>query len=875
MNIQSLRRFSFFGKSVVDCVPTGTYRFQFHRDFPFASARAEIPYLVELGISHVYASPILSARPGSMHGYDTIDYTTINPELGGEEEFLALSHALRAAGLGIILDIVPNHMAITGGLNRYWQDVLRQGEASPYARWFDIDFDRPDARLHGRVHLPFLGDAYRSVLERGEIQLVRQDDGTHALTYGDHVFPVRPDVESEIAMRGLAPYRDVDELDALISRQHYALDWWRNAGDRINWRRFFDITELAAVRMEVPEAFNAAHALPFRLYRDGLIDGLRIDHVDGLADPAGYCSNLRTALGELQRSRPSGLQGERAYIVVEKILAKGEQLPDWDVAGTTGYDFMDEVSALQHDASAEPVLDAIWEAASGRPRVFETEEATARREILAFGFADQLERLVEAMRQAAPVVGVTNLPSRHAIGRAAELILTEMRAYRTYATAEAPGGGPFFAAALEKARASALRDDEALDLIAAVIDGPVAADEDGLRTVAIRRFNQLSAPLAAKAVEDTAFYRYGRLLSRNDVGFDAATLGIVPADFHMRMAERVKRLPNSMLATATHDHKRGEDVRARLATLSEMPERLAVAAREWLNLSGALDRGMEPADAYMLFQTIVGVADPGLGPDDVAALASLADRLSGWMTKALREAKLRSSWTAPDADYEAIALGVIQHVLTEPEGRAARDHVLGLARAVAPAGAANALAQMVLRLTLPGMPDTYQGTEFWDFSLVDPDNRRPVDFVARRAALAEIRPLADLAADWRTGHVKQSVLRSLLRFRQSERDLFAKGSYEQVAITGTRAENGLAFVRRSGSRGCVVIVGRLMADALADQDGIAPDAAWWGDTGIARSALQLSRRTTLEPVIGSVAQSADIQLGAALQPLPVAVWRFG
>lgn len=874
MNIQSLRRFSLFSRSVVDCVPTGTYRFQFHREFPFASARAEVSYLSELGISHVYSSPILTARPGSMHGYDTIDYTTINPELGGEEEFLALAHALRAAGIGIILDIVPNHMAITGGLNRYWQDVLRQGEASPYARWFDIDFDRPDARLHGRVHLPFLGDAYRSVLERGEIQLVRQEDGTHALTYGDHLFPIRPDVETEIAMRGLAPYAEVDELDSLIARQHYALDWWRNAGDRINWRRFFDITELAAVRMEVPEAFNAAHALPFRLYRDGLIDGLRIDHVDGLADPAGYCRSLRTALAELQRSRPTGLQGERAYLVVEKILATDEQLPDWDVAGTTGYDFMDEVSAVQHDASAEPVLAEIWEAASGRSRAFDVEEVTARREILSFGFADQLERLIDAMSSAAPVVGVSDVPSRHAIGRAIELILTEMHAYRTYATAEAPGGGPFFARAIEKARASALRDDAALDLIAAVIDGPVVADTDGLRTAAIRRFNQLSAPLAAKAVEDTAFYRYGRLLSRNDVGFDAATLGLSPADFHARMAERVKQLPNSMLATATHDHKRGEDVRARLAILSEMPERLAVAAQEWLRLSAALDRGLEPADAYMLFQTMVGVADPGLGPDDIAALALLADRLSGWVTKALREAKLRSSWTAPDADYEGVALGVIRHVLTEPAGRAAREHVLHLAHKIAAAGAANGLAQMVMRLTLPGMPDTYQGTEFWDFSLVDPDNRRPVDFAARRDGLAEIRSLGDLAADWQTGRIKQSILHRLLRLRQRERDLFAKGSYEPIAVTGERADHAIAYMRRSGNRGCLVIVGRLMAESLADQERIAPDPAWWGETEIARSAIGLSRRVRLETVIGGAFEGTAVRLGDALQPVPVAVWRF-
>jgi (1->4)-alpha-D-glucan 1-alpha-D-glucosylmutase len=546
---------------------------------------------------------------------------------------------------------------------------------------------------------------------------------------------------------------------------------------------------------------------------------------------------------------------------------------EWDVAGTSGYDFMDEVSALQHDGTAEPVLAAIWEAVSGRSRAFEREEVAARREILRFAFAGQYDRLVDTLLASATVIGITDIPSRQALARAVELILSEMRAYRSYATAGAPVAGPFLDRALDRARAAVLRDDTAIDLVAAVMSGPEVADADGIRDAAMRQFNQLSAPLAAKAVEDTAFYRYGRLLSRNDVGFHAAELAMPPTAFHERMANRARILPHSLLATATHDHKRGEDVRARLAVLSELPERLAIDAGEWLARAAETGQSLDPADAYLILQMIIGAWDPALDMADVEGCAALADRLCGWMTKALREGKLRSSWTSPDEVYEGRANAFIHHVLVAPEAIAARACIGRLLTATMTAGAANGLVQTALRLTLPGVPDTYQGTEFWDFSLVDPDNRRPVDFAARLAALSGSQDIAALCANWRDGRIKQALIQRLLRLRQSDPQLFAKGDYQAVETIGTRSAHCLAFLRRSGNRGVLVAVGRLLASGLAGVDEIAPNPDWWGDTALDLSGLRLSRRMTIEPVVGPAQTGSALPLGDIFAGLPVAVWK--
>jgi (1->4)-alpha-D-glucan 1-alpha-D-glucosylmutase len=852
--------------------PRATYRLQFHSQFPFSAGRDLAGYLAELGISHVYASPILTARAGSMHGYDVVDYDAINPELGGEDGFEEMAATLRSHGIGIILDIVPNHMAVGGSDNRLWLDLLKHGRGSAYASWFDVDFDCTDGEIAGKVHAPFLGDPYREVLAAGDLVLAIHDGG-YAVRYGDHLFPIRPEDQADIAAAGIEAFQDVEALDALLLRQNFVLDWWRNAGDRINWRRFFDITQLAAVRMEEPAAFAAKHAVALRLYRDGLIDGLRIDHVDGLSDPAGYCIELRRHLDTLQVQRPEGLAEERAWLVVEKILASGEYIPaDWNVDGSTGYDFMDQVSALQHDPTASQALSAHWAVLSGRSREFHSEEELARHEILSHSFDGQRERLVDALEQAGAEHRDGEGLTRAALRRATTSLVAQLRAYRSYATGrdDGVGAGERVQAALRAALTAPLSDPPALRFVASVIAGEGEEARRPARITAIRRFNQLAAPLAAKAVEDTAFYRYGRLISRNDVGFDASVLGIDAETFHALMQQRAELVPGAMLATATHDHKRGEDVRARLAVLSEMPQDWIEATQRWRRVADAIrPAGLDPADEHMFQQMLVGAWPLGLSADDAAGLDQLARRLGDWWRKALREGKLRSSWVAPNEDYEGAALQFAVDALNPAKsGDLLRDVAAFVAR-IERTGALNGLVQMGLRCTAPGVPDSYQGTEFWDFSLVDPDNRRPVDFAARKIALAQRLSLELLAENWRDGRIKQALLRKLLRFREEDPALFSEGSYEPLIVEGQRAAHAIAFVRRHGDTAMLVLAARCCAQGMMQGDALVPDAAWWGDTRLSLEGLRLS-----DAVLGPELGSADaLEIGAALPVVPVGVWR--
>lgn len=853
-------------------VPRATYRLQFHKDFPFSAGRDLAPYLAELGISHVYSSPILTARAGSIHGYDVVDYDAINPELGGEAAFEQMAAALRGQDIGIILDIVPNHMAVGGSDNRLWLDLLKHGRNSAYADWFDVDFETPDAQLTGKVHAPFLGEPYREVLASGALSLVIHDGG-YAVSYGEHLFPIRPEDQAEIAAAGVDAFRDADRLDALLSRQNFVLDWWRNAGDRINWRRFFDVTQLAAVRMEEPAAFAAQHAVALGLYRDGLIEGLRIDHIDGLADPAAYCANLRRHLDTLQRQRPEGLRESRALLLVEKILAPGERLPGgWDVDGSTGYDFMDQVSALQHDPAVSGSLSAHWAVLSGRSRDFHPEEEMARHEVLSHAFDGQRERLVDALEEAGAAGRDAEGLTRSALRRAVTALTAQMRAYRSYATGrdDGVGAGEAVQAALSAALSGPVADAPALRFVASVIAGEGAETQRPARVTAIRRFNQLAAPLAAKAVEDTAFYRYGRLLSRNDVGFDAQRLGMGPDAFHALMRQRADGAPYSMLATATHDHKRGEDVRARLAVLSEIPREWMAATQRWRQRAEPIrPDGLDPADEHMFQQMLIGAWPLGLSADDAAGLDQLAGRLGGWWRKALREGKLRSSWAAPNEGYEEQALQFATDALNPAKAGDFLRAVAAFVGRIERPGALNGLVQMALRCTAPGFPDSYQGTEFWDFSLVDPDNRRPVDFAARKIALAQHLSLDLLAERWRDGRIKQALLGKLLRFRQSAPALFAQGSYEPLEVEGARAENALAFLRREGDAAMLVVVARCCAEGMGEADGLVPDGDWWGDTRIALpEGLRLA-----EAVIGPQMQGhGGLAVGAALPIVPVGVW---
>jgi (1->4)-alpha-D-glucan 1-alpha-D-glucosylmutase len=858
-------------------------RLQLHAGFTFADAARLVPYLAQLGVSHLYASPILTARAGSMHGYDVVDPTRVNPELGGEPGLQALVATLRAAGLGLIVDIVPNHMAVGGNDNAWWQDVLCCGPASRYAGFFDIDWNPADPALRNKVLAPFLGRPYGEALLAGELQVAADETGAPVIRYYDDRYPVAPRDRAEIATLGAAAYDPATDdgrtrLHRLLERQHYRLAWWGTAGDEINWRRFFDINGLAGLRIERGEVFEATHATLFRLYAEGLIDGLRIDHVDGLTDPPGYCRRLRAQLEALAAHRPAGAPAARPYIVVEKILGAGEAMPtDWGVDGTSGYDFMNLVSAAQHDQEAERPLAFFWSAVSGRPADFSTEEALARRQIVERGFDAQLQATASTLHRLARLDPATRDTTQPAIGRALLALLAHFPVYRTYdaGSARSLGDAAAFARALDAAKEdSPISLHPVLDRIDRWLGGenpekPGAA----LRRAAARRFQQLSAPVAAKSVEDTAFYRYGRLLSRNDVGFDATRLGIEPTEFHAANEARGEQFPDTLLATATHDHKRGEDLRARLAVLSEIPDAWQATVQRWMEANAAHRpaAGPSPGDEAQLYQMIIGAWPMLLSADDAPGCGAFAERLAGWQQKAIREAKLHGDWTGPDEAYETAARDFLFRLLAS--GSAFAAEAARFVRRIAAAGAVNGLSQALLKLTVPGVPDFFQGTEFWDFSLVDPDNRRPVDFAARIEALRTAASPALLAGTWRDGRVKQAVIARALALRRAAPELFARGEYRRLEASGPRARHVLAFMRVRGDEASLTVVPRLphgLLPAGHDAIAIAPDA--WRGTMLSCPVEMVGRR--LHDALGSgaaVRLEATMPIGALLGDCPVSL----
>lgn len=760
----------------IQTIPRATYRMQFHKGFTFADAEPQVPYLDRLGISHLYASPITVAAAGSTHGYDVIDPTRINPELGGEAGLRSLVAALHARGMGVVIDIVPNHMGVAGGGNAWWNDVLAKGQDSAHARVFDIDWSR-------RLVLPVLGDTLTATLADGDLAI----EGDEVVAYGEHRFPLRADG------------RDGD-LAAVLDRQHYRLASWRVANDELNWRRFFTVNDLAGVRIEDPAVFEETHALYFRLYEEGLIQGVRVDHVDGLTDPIGYCRRLRERLGP------------DAWIVIEKILGAGEGQPvGWGVDGTSGYDFMEQAALLIHDPLGALPLEELWQDVSGRYQGFEAEEFEARQDLLAWQFAGQLDACVAAFVALNTDEAVTAAMLRRAIER----LLWVFPVYRTYGTGDAAAVQDAQIRGLVRERVSWLippGEAHVVDRILGWLAGEGPDQDRGDAADAVRRFQQLSAPIAAKSVEDTAFYRSGRLLSRNDVGFDANVLGIGIDEFHALMADRVRDVPRAMLTTATHDHKRGEDVRARLAVLSTIPDAWRTRVEAWEAMSFAWNHDVDGGDRYMLLQTIVG-AWPDAGPSD-----DFADRLKAWQQKALREGKLRSSWEAPDEAYEAAAAALVNSYLSDPRFVA---EVTAFVAEIAPAAEANTLVQTLLRYTVPGVPDLYQGTELADLSLVDPDNRRAVDYAARAALIGSD-----------TAPAKFRLIADLLALRRSHPALFADGDYRPVAVDGS--DRILAFTRHAD--------GKVLAVAALVRGTTVPDATiHFADGSIAAADLFADR----------------------------------
>lgn len=874
--------------------PRATVRLQFHADFPLDAALPLIPYFADLGISHVYSSPLLTSRPGSSHGYDTVDHGTLDPEAGGEVALRRLVAELRAHGMGLILDIVPNHMGVGGAYNRVWLDVLEWGRESDDADVFDIDWAPPDAALAGKVLVPVLGAPYGEALKSGTVTLAYDAArGEFQARHYGHVFPICPRhyglllagaadealagisidcsdlpagregkaaaiaCKERLAMfvaengpESLSPVlaafdatnpEGCRRLHDLLERQNFRLAWWRTANDDLNWRRFFDITELAGVQVERQDVFERSHALLFRLYAEGIVDGFRVDHVDGISDPAGYCRRLRRRLEQLDARRPPEAP-EGGYLVVEKILHRGEKLPEsWPVDGTTGYDFMDEVAGVLHDSGAADALEHVWSRATGDDATYAAHMEAARRQVLRNGFGAEMQIATRALHRVARADLDTRDITLAAIRRALNELVIAFPVYRTYADASGRSDQDwvYMSAALRQAR---LRlppiDHPVLDLIDGWLGGEAPAGlgdilEAGTRGYAIARFQQLTAPIAAKSVEDTLFYRYGRLLSRNEVGSDPSDMGLTPAAFHAACLARRARLPDAMLATATHDHKRGEDSRLRLAVLSEVPREWSQALADLTDLAAPLRTELadgiapSPADEVMLYQTLIGAWPLDLGPDDDAGLEAFFERVAGWQQKALREAKVHTNWIFPDDAYEGACRAFLEGMRTRPEGQAVREALFRLAMRLAPAGALNSLSQTVLKYTVPGMPDLYQGTEFWDFSLVDPDNRRPVDFDTRRAALSAAGAPPDLLTHWRDGRVKQAVIARLLAARRAHPELFAAGDYLPLEVEGPAAGRVLAFLRRKDDGVLLVAVPRLCAGMVEDGPRT-PSTAWDG-----------------------------------------------
>lgn len=888
-------------------IPRATVRLQLKPPFDLYAAAGIVPYLASLGVSHIYASPLTMSRPGSDHGYDVIDHTRVNPELGGERGLEVLHQALRSHAMGLILDFVPNHMGVGGADNGYWLDVLEWGRDSAYAHWFDIDWDPAEPTLRRKLLVPFLGMDYGATLTAGELRLdFNASAGTFAVWYHEHCFPISPreyprllrEAPSgsplhELAERfaGLAHRRRASQADKeaagelkralaalaaadprahgdlqaipdaytgepgqvrgfmglhrLLERQPYRLAYWRTAADEINYRRFFDINDLAGLRVEDRDVFERLHTLALRLIETGRITGIRLDHVDGLYDPRAYLARLR---GDAEQRVQAGDNQRDPYILVEKILAPFEELPaDWEVQGTTGYDFMAQALRVLLDPAAERPLTRLYTRLTAEPGDFETVVVASKHQILRHNLAAEFNVIARRLARLAKRHWQTRDFTHQAIRAALADILARFPVYRSYIADGPPAPADrerIVTATRHALRAPGLVDESVYYFIRDVLLTewrPRQWDRAAPREVRriARKAQQLTGPVTAKAVEDTAFYRYARFIAANEVGNDPGCWALSPEAFHAAMHARTRGYPHSLLATATHDHKRGEDARARLAVLSELPRAWARAVSQFVraNLRHRVplsddEHAPEANTEYFYYQSLIGAWPLGLQADDIEGLAALTERMVVYMQKAAREAKRYTNWAKPDASYEDALTSFVRASLDPERSGDFLRAVAAFVGRIAPAGAVNALAQTVLRCTCPGVPDLYQGTELWDFSLVDPDNRHDVDFAKRKTALAELPNAspAELATHWHDGRIKLAVIARLLAFRRQKPDLFRHGDYAPLTAQGPAAEHVLAFERRHGSDRLVIAVPRLSATAARGDPALALNGELWRDT---------------------------------------------
>ncbi len=853
-----------------------TYRLQLNAQFTLHDARVRVPYLQRLGISHLYCSPVLAAQPGSTHGYDVADPTQVSRELGGDEAFLALAEAAHVHGMGLVLDIVPNHMGV-GPANPFWDDLLAHGPRSRYASWFDVEWRATTRRLAGKVLLPVLGDTLDTVVARDEITVRASDQGVR-IHYFDHHFPVDPTTlppELELAMRdpsarALLPGWTTGaagraRLRALLARQHYELAFWRLAQRDLNYRRFFDVNELISLRVEQEEVFDATHRLVLQFVADGTIDGLRVDHIDGLLEPRRYLERLRAAV---DARRPVAGAGARFPILVEKILAADEALrDDWPVDGTTGYEFMTALEDVFIDPAGYERLASSYRSRPSSPDFYSV-ALDAKRRVLRAALNADVRRIAPML---AKVARRASWPAQSIACYAGAIVeLTAvLPVYRTYLDAERSDAGPADRRVLEasfaRVRARGEADGAGIDALERALLGPwanAAPEAARARLAFVLRWQQLTGPAAAKGVEDTALYIYAPLASRNEVGGDPGVPveGAV-ARLHARLAERASHHPRSLNATNTHDTKRSADVRSRLDALSENPTGWERRLRRWRRhhrgLRTLVAGRLAPTRTTdnFIYQALVGLWPIGAGvraTDDVAWLGELRERLTAYIAKAVREAKVRTSWTDPDAEYEGAITRFIAAMLDrERNARFLHDVVL-FVHEVAAQGHWNAVARLVVHLTAPGTPDLYQGDELPFHALVDPDNRRPVDWARREQTLDQLASLLDpptdvppeRLADW-CSHpgaesFKMYLTARLLHVRHATGSIMSDISrYEPITVRGEHAECVLSYSRPTSSGGQVVVVPRLTHRMV---HGGAPIGAAWADTRLVLPGSETTRR---------------------------------
>ena len=850
-------------------LPRATYRLQLNAGFTFADARRIVPYLADLGISDLYLSPILKARKGSAHGYDVVDAVALNPELGTEEDFAALHRDASERGLGILLDIVPNHMAASDE-NAWWMSVLENGPHSRFLHYFDIDWNPVTTRGQtvNKVLLPILGKPYGDALESHEIQLAFDADGFF-LRYYDKRLPLAPhsynrvlrDCVDSLPKEGVAIElrelvvddasvpnskflketlwriyeqdatfhealdktierfnTDVDAIDEVLDRQWYRLAYWRIASQKINYRRFFDVTDLVGVRVENPEVFEARNRRTLELIAEGKVTGLRIDHIDGLYDPVGHMRKLQLRLAETGKF----------YIVVEKILARGEQLPcDFPVSGTTGYDFLDSLNAVFVDSDGLKRLDDFYRSFTGVSESFADICYEKKKQVIQELFSGEMRSL--GKRLSAMAMADRNARDFAPVDLTAAL--TEVTAclgvYRTYMRDQGPSESDRHfveeAIACARQRAGTSLDDRLFVFLERVLllDPPAYIESEREEWLSfVMRWQQFTGRVMAKGVEDTAFYNYNRLTSMNDVGGDPGRENFDGLqEFHARNQRTLERWRDTLNATSTHDTKRSEDARARINVLSEIPDAWAKQVRRWSKMNANLRRDgvPQPNEELMLYQTLIG-----MWPLDDDDLSSVRDRLRQYLEKAVREAKTHTSWIAPNAAYEEAMLAFGDAVLNHQEFC---EDFQKFQKRIAFYGAINALSQLVLKATSPGVPDFYQGTDLWDFSLVDPDNRRPVDYERRLSMLRKIQTtgdkldLATLLRRWSDGRVKMYVTRKLLDLRERRAEALQQGAYEPLDA----GKNVCAF-----SRGGEVIIAVPRFVSSLVKPGAFPVGDVWG-----------------------------------------------